>query len=115
MAVPVVVAVTTLTFVLIHLAPGDPIYLLAGVPVLLVNVEGNVHALRNECGDSPLPLHFGAREGWTVRCSWHGCRYDVRTGHRVDGQAGRVQVFPVAIDGGRVRVAMDVAPAAGEA
>lgn len=88
---------------------------LAGVPVLLVNVEGDVHALRNECGDSPLPLHFGAREGWTVRCSWHGCRYDVRTGHRVDGQAGRVQVFPVAIDGGRVQVAMDVAPAAGEA
>lgn len=30
LAVPVVVAVTTLTFILIHLAPGDPIYLLAG-------------------------------------------------------------------------------------
>lgn len=30
MAIPVVVAVTMLTFVLIHLAPGDPIYLLAG-------------------------------------------------------------------------------------
>lgn len=30
LAVPVVVGVTTLTFVLIHLAPGDPIYALAG-------------------------------------------------------------------------------------
>lgn len=30
MAVPVIVGVTTLTFVLIHAAPGDPIYLLAG-------------------------------------------------------------------------------------
>jgi peptide/nickel transport system permease protein len=29
-ALPVVAGVTTLTFVLIHLAPGDPIYLLAG-------------------------------------------------------------------------------------
>lgn len=30
LAIPVVVGVTALTFVLIHLAPGDPIYLLAG-------------------------------------------------------------------------------------
>jgi peptide/nickel transport system permease protein len=30
MAIPVIVSVTTLTFVLIHLAPGDPIHLLAG-------------------------------------------------------------------------------------
>ncbi len=29
-AIPVVVGVTTLTFVLIHLAPGDPIDVLAG-------------------------------------------------------------------------------------
>ena len=30
LAVPVVVGVTVLTFILIHLAPGDPIYMLAG-------------------------------------------------------------------------------------
>ena len=30
LAIPVVVGVTTLTFVLIHAAPGDPIYALAG-------------------------------------------------------------------------------------
>ena len=30
LAVPVVAGVTALTFVLIHLAPGDPIYALAG-------------------------------------------------------------------------------------
>ena len=30
LAVPVVLGITTLTFTLIHLAPGDPIYLLAG-------------------------------------------------------------------------------------
>ncbi len=49
-----------------------------------------------------------------LRCSWHGCHYDVRTGHRVDGQAGRLQVFPVAIEDGRVRVAVNVAPAVSE-
>src|SRR5262245_14728109 len=30
LALPVVAGVTTLTFVLIHLAPGDPVYALAG-------------------------------------------------------------------------------------
>lgn len=30
LALPVVIAITTLTFALIHLAPGDPVYLLAG-------------------------------------------------------------------------------------
>ena len=29
-AIPVILGVTTLTFVLIHLAPGDPMYLFAG-------------------------------------------------------------------------------------
>jgi peptide/nickel transport system permease protein len=55
MAVPVVVAVTTLTFVLIHLAPGDPIYLLAG--------DGGSPAyyrdMREKYGlDRPLPEQF---------------------------------------------------------
>ncbi|MEO5895780.1 MAG: ABC transporter permease [Vicinamibacterales bacterium] len=30
LAIPVIAGVTTLTFILVHLAPGDPIYLLAG-------------------------------------------------------------------------------------
>ena len=30
LSIPVIVGVTSLTFVLIHLAPGDPIYVLAG-------------------------------------------------------------------------------------
>ena len=29
-AIPVVAGITTLTFILIHVAPGDPVYLLAG-------------------------------------------------------------------------------------
>jgi peptide/nickel transport system permease protein len=59
MAVPVVVAVTTLTFVLIHLAPGDPIYLLAGDSGSPAYYE----EMRQKYGlDRPLPEQF-ARYG----------------------------------------------------
>jgi nitrite reductase/ring-hydroxylating ferredoxin subunit len=79
-----------------------------GVPILLARVSGDVYAVRNRCGDSPLPLEFSAVEGFELRCSWHGCRYDVRSGRRLDGELGSIQVFPVATDDDCVRVALDV-------
>ena len=78
-----------------------------GVSVLFARVAGEVYAIRNQCGDSPLPLDHGTIEGAVVRCSWHGCRYDIRTGRQLDGE-GRVQVVPVTTEGGRIRVATDV-------
>ncbi len=85
-----------------------------GVPVLLANVGGDVYAIRNRCGDSPLPLEFGTLTGAEIQCPWHGCRYDIRSGRRLDAEPGRVQVFPVALEEGRVRIALDVEPNAGE-
>jgi nitrite reductase/ring-hydroxylating ferredoxin subunit len=67
-----------------------------------------VYALRNQCGDSPLPLDSGTFEGSEVRCPWHSCRYDVRSGRRLDAD-GRVQVLPVRVNAGRIEVAADVA------
>lgn len=86
---------------------------LRGVPLLLANVDGHVYAIRNRCGDGPLPLEFGTLDGTEIRCSWHGCRYDVRSGRGIDANGGRVQVYPVSIEDGRIRVALGVAPDAG--
>jgi len=77
------------------------------VSVLFARVGGEVYAIRNQCGDSPLPLDLGTLDGPEVRCSWHGCRYDIRTGRQLDGD-GRVQVVPVTTEAGRIRVATDV-------
>ncbi len=77
------------------------------VSVLIARVGGEVYAVRNQCGDSPLPLDLGTLEGAEIRCSWHGCRYDVRTGRQLDGD-GRVQVVPVTTEAGRIRVAVAV-------
>jgi nitrite reductase/ring-hydroxylating ferredoxin subunit len=78
------------------------------IPVLLARVGGDVYAMRNQCGDSPLPLDMATLEGTEVLCPWHGCRYDVRSGRRLDHE-GRLQVLPVRVDNGRVLVAVDVA------
>lgn len=84
-----------------------------GVPVLLVRVDGEYFALANRCDDSPLPLEFSEVRSHEIVCSWHGCRYDVRTGLRVDGEPGRIQVYPVQISEGRVRLAVTAGPARG--
>lgn len=84
---------------------------LQGQPLLLVRVDGAVYALRNRCGDSPLPLEFSALAGTELRCSWHGCRYDVRSGQRTDGGAERLAVFPVRVSDGQIEVAVATEPA----
>lgn len=78
-----------------------------GQPLLVANLGGEVVAVVNRCGESPLPLQFGTLDGAELRCSWHGCRYDLRTGRRLDGGTGRLAVFPVAVEGGMVSVALD--------
>src|SRR5215472_14831197 len=69
-----------------------------GQPILIANVDGEFHAVTNRCGDTPLPLQFGTLEGAELRCSWHGCRYDVRTGKRCDGGSEQLGISPVAVE-----------------
>jgi Fe-S cluster biogenesis protein NfuA/nitrite reductase/ring-hydroxylating ferredoxin subunit len=82
-----------------------------GVKVLLVNVGGEVYAFRNGCPVDGLPLEGGRlTEDGVLVCPWHNCAYDARSGKRVDepGEAG-LPVVPVALQGGAVRVAVNVA------
>jgi nitrite reductase/ring-hydroxylating ferredoxin subunit len=77
-----------------------------GVRVLLVRVQGEVRAFRNACPGTELPLDVGRLQGHELLCPWHGCRFDARTGARLDGGAGRLEVFPVASRDGQVQLAM---------
>jgi len=84
---------------------------LDGIELLLANYDGDVYALRDGCPVDGNSLG-GARltpEGVIV-CPWHNCAYDVRTGTRVDGEAGDgLSVVPVAMRNGTVQVAVNVA------
>lgn len=80
--------------------------------ILICNVGGVLHALRNRCGDSPLPLHLGELVDGRVMCPWHTpCAYDVATGESSSGR--RTVVYPIAVEGTRIRVALDPATGAG--
>ena len=86
-----------------------------GESVLVANVDGTFIAVRNRCGPSPLPLQYSELRGAELTCSWHGCRYDLRSGHRLDREDAapdeRLAVLPVAVQDGVVRVAVSVEPA----
>ncbi len=98
----------------VDVAPGQMAAVdVEGQPVLVANVEGQVYAVINRCGGTPLPLQFGVLDGAELRCSWHGCRYDVRTGKRLDGGTDHLTVMPAAVENGEVRVAVGVEPEAG--
>lgn len=90
-----------------------------GTAVLLARAGDELFAMRNACGDTPLPLDYSTFEGTELRCSWHGCRYDVRTGHRIDRpDATRVEqlaVLPVRVSKGIVQVVVGTAPAVASA
>ena len=79
---------------------------IGGVRALLVRVEGEVHAFRNACPGTDLSLDIGRLHGHELLCPWHGCRFDARTGARLDGDGGGLQVFPVASRDGQVQLAM---------
>ncbi|UGY14395.1 Rieske 2Fe-2S domain-containing protein [Bradyrhizobium septentrionale] len=49
----------------------------AGEPIVLVrSVEGDVFALEDRCAHRQVPLSKGTVDGCTVRCCYHGWRYD---------------------------------------
>jgi Fe-S cluster biogenesis protein NfuA/nitrite reductase/ring-hydroxylating ferredoxin subunit len=80
------------------------------VRILLCHLEGEVYAYRNGCPGSILPLENGKLENFVLHCPWHGCRYDLRNGRGLDKQSGNLEVVPVAVQGGVIQVAVNVAP-----
>lgn len=79
---------------------------LENVPLLLTLLEGEVYAYRDGCPPgSALTLQLGSVERTTLICPWHGCRYDLRTGRREDGE-GKLPVLPVAVQEDEVKVAL---------
>lgn len=76
------------------------------------DTEEGVRAVRNQCGESPLPLEHATLEGSVLHCPWHGCRYDLRTGRRLDaGSEPSLFLLPVRLEKGAVLVAVGTEPA----
>ena len=48
--------------------------------ILVVNVEGELHAFENRCPHMGYPLYFGRLEGKVLTCGFHYAKFDVTTG-----------------------------------
>lgn len=75
-----------------------------GVMVCLANVEGRLCALDNVCPHRHGPLGGGWLEGESVVCPWHSWAFSTTTGIAEAPDKGKVDVFPVKIEGEDVLV-----------
>ena len=53
--------------------------------VLIANVDGVFHALKDACGHRNAPLSKGLLHGWVVECPLHFACFDVRSGKLLSG------------------------------
>jgi toluene monooxygenase system ferredoxin subunit len=82
-----------------------------GVKVLLVNVEGVLHAYEDRCAHQAVPLSEGRLDGRVLTCSAHEWQYDVCTGLGINPQGVALCRLPLEVRGEDVLV--DTSPAIG--
>ncbi|MBW1596476.1 Rieske 2Fe-2S domain-containing protein [Streptomyces sp. JJ38] len=73
--------------------------------LLLFRYGERVYATAARCTHQGVELLGGELEGALMRCPWHGVRFDVRTGARVNEPACRdLRTFRTEVRGGEVTV-----------
>lgn len=90
--------------------PGSVLGLEVGTErVCLVNLEGEIYALRNNCTHQDFPLSDGhVDEDGRLECAWHGSYFDVRTGRALTLPAIRpVKTYEVRVEGEDILVALE--------
>jgi nitrite reductase/ring-hydroxylating ferredoxin subunit len=73
--------------------------------VLVANVGGTFHAIRDVCGHRHESLSKGTLFGYVVECPLHFACFDVRSGTFISGPASAdVPAYAVRVDGDTVYV-----------
>lgn len=87
-----------------EVAPGTMLLVqVDGANVLLVNLEGEIHALQGTCSHEYFELDRGFLTGDSLTCALHFSRFDVRTGEALDPPADLPLVkYDVEVDGGAI-------------
>ncbi len=85
------------------LPPGEMMRVDIGMhEILLVNLDGKIHACSNICAHQFQQLNYGELNGEELRCSLHGATYNVVTGDQLPGkyaEFGPIPVYEVRLDG----------------
>lgn len=88
------------------LPPGERLFLeIAGNPIVMFNIAGQVFAIGDVCTHDNGPLGDGEVEGHEVVCPRHGARFDLRTG-RTLGLPAVVDIpaYPVRVVAGMIQI-----------
>jgi nitrite reductase/ring-hydroxylating ferredoxin subunit len=59
---------------------GVKVVTVAGTPIALLNVGGEIFALEHSCPHQGGPIGEGEICGTTITCPWHEWKFDIRTG-----------------------------------
>jgi nitrite reductase (NADH) small subunit len=75
-----------------------------GKEIALFHLEsGDFRAVDNACPHRGGPLAHGILSGSSVICPLHGWKVSLDTGE-VEGEEGRVAIYPVKVDNGEIRL-----------
>jgi len=79
-----------------------------GEDVLVVNLDGELHAMSNICSHDYAELSDGELEGVEIVCPLHQARFDVRSGEALSPPAYEaLPTFPVRVRDGNVEVEVE--------
>jgi nitrite reductase/ring-hydroxylating ferredoxin subunit len=74
--------------------------------VVLLRLPDGVAAFDGACPHRGAELARGSLDGAILTCCWHGWRFDARTGAGISNPHGRLRMFPVREEEGRVFVSL---------
>ena len=87
---------------------------LDGTNVLLVNLEGTIHAMQGTCSHEYFELDRGFLTGDSLTCALHLSRFDLATGEALDPPAELpLAIYPVTIEDGSVGLELPEGPVPG--
>jgi nitrite reductase/ring-hydroxylating ferredoxin subunit len=87
------------------LPPGQSVSVdIDGSRIALFHEDGRYHAVDEACLHQGGPLSEGCVDRGVVTCPWHGWRYDLRSGERVDRRGSPIGVYPVQLDDGWIAI-----------
>jgi naphthalene 1,2-dioxygenase system ferredoxin subunit len=92
-----------------ELPPGEVLGVeLAGRPIALYDVDGNIFATDNICTHAYARLSDGWLDGDLIECPLHAARFEVRTGKVLDPPATEdLKTYPVRIVDDEIEVKLD--------
>jgi nitrite reductase/ring-hydroxylating ferredoxin subunit len=71
--------------------------------ILLVNIDGEIHATQGICSHEYFELDKGFLTGNTLTCALHLSRFDLETGEALDPPAeAPLAVYPVVVEDGQI-------------